>query len=334
MSVHMRRLGKDGADIFPVGIGAMSFTNFYGKTDKDASFAVLRMAMDRGVNHLDTANIYGMGLSEQIIGAFMAEHGTAARQFFRIATKAGIDRDKTDGGYNNDPAYLRASLIASLDRLSVDQVDLFYVHRRQSDIPIEDVAGTLGDLVKEGLTASIGFSEIAPASLRRAHAVHPVAAVQSEYSLQTRGPELGLVSATRDIGAAMVAFSPVGRGLLTDKPHQAKDVANMPFLSINPRFTGDNLTRNIAATAPFRQLAKDMGVATSTLATAWVLSRDDHVIPIPGTRSVDHFAELIAAADMSLSDEELARIDQIFPAGWCHGDRYAESQWMAVERFC
>jgi aryl-alcohol dehydrogenase-like predicted oxidoreductase len=332
----MRRLGHKGAEIFPIGIGAMSFTNFYGETNQDASFAILRMAMDKGVNHLDTADIYGMGQSEEVIGAFLAETGASARQFFRIATKAGIDRKKTGDGsdYNNDPAYLRASLIASLERLGVDQVDLFYVHRRQSDIPIEDVAGAMAELVKEGLTASIGFSEIAPTSLRRAHAVHPVAAVQSEYSLQTRGPELGLVSATRDIGAAMVAFSPVGRSLLTDHPHNADRVAHMPFLAINPRFIGDNLTRNIAATEPFRQLARDLGMAASTLATAWVLSRDDHVIPIPGTRSVDHFAELIAAAEVQLSIEDLARIDEILPAGWCHGDRYAESQWNAVERFC
>ena len=340
MSIQMRRLGLNGADIFPVGMGAMSFTNFYGQTNKEASFALLRMAMDKGVNHLDTADIYGMGQSESVIGAFIADQGVPARQFFRIATKAGIDRAvdrvgaEKGSGYNNDPAYLRASLLASLDRLGVEQVDLFYVHRRQSDIPIEEVTGVLAELVKEGLTASIGFSEIAPTSLRRAEAVHPIAAVQSEYSLQTRGAELGLVSATRDIGAAMVAFSPVGRGLLTDHPHSPERIAEMPFLAINPRFMGDNLARNITATEPFRQLAKDLGVATSTLAVAWLLSRDDHVIPIPGTRSVDHFGELIAAAGMTLSDDILARIDQILPAGWCHGDRYAESQWKAVERFC
>lgn len=336
MSIQKRRLGHKGAEIFPVGIGAMSFTNFYGETNKESSFDLLRMAMDKGVNHLDTADIYGQGQSETVIGEFLSEIGASARQFFRIATKAGIDR-KLDGSgnfFNNDPAYLRSSLIASLDRLGVEQVDLFYVHRRQSDIPIEDVAGGLAELVKEGLTASIGFSEIAPSSLRRAHAVYPVAAVQSEYSLQTRSPEMGLVSATRDTGAAMVAFSPVGRSLLTDQPHNAKKIANIPFLSNNPRFIGDNLSRNISATEPFRQFARELGVATSTLAIAWILSRDDHVIPIPGTRSVNHFAELIAATEIKLSAEDLARIDKILPVGWCHGERYSQSQWDAIEKYC
>jgi aryl-alcohol dehydrogenase-like predicted oxidoreductase len=334
MTITHRRLGQNGPEVFPIGIGAMSFSNFYGEATREDALALLEMAMDHGVNHIDTADIYGMGVSEIAIGAFLAKQGKQAQDFFHIATKAGIDRDDTGSGFNNHPDYLKNSLHASLKRLGVDYVDLFYVHRRQQDIPIEEVTETLAGFVKEGLIGAFGFSEIAPTTLRRAAAVHPVAAVQSEYSLQTRGPELGLVQATRDLGTAMVAFSPVGRGLLTDRPHSAKDIANMPFLAVNPRFMGANLTRNIAATAAFRDLAKDMGMAASTLAIAWLLHQDHHIIPIPGTRSVTHFAELIAAAGVKLGDEDKARIDAIMPPGWCHGDRYSDTQWRAIERYC
>lgn len=334
MTITARRLGQHGPEVFPIGIGAMSFSNFYGQATREHALALLQMAMDNGVNHIDTADIYGMGVSELAIGAFLAKQGKQAQDFFHIATKAGIDRDDEGSGFNNRPDYLRKSLEASLKRLGVDYVDLFYVHRRQPDMPIEEVTETLAGFIKAGLIGSFGFSEIAPTTLRRAAAVHPVAAVQSEYSLQTRGPELGLVQATRDLGAAMVAFSPVGRGLLTDQPHTAEKVENMPFLAANPRFMGANLERNVAATAAFRNLAKDMGIATSTLAIAWLLHQDDHIIPIPGTRSVKHFAELIAAAEVRLHDEDKARIHALLPPGWCHGDRYSDSQWSAIERYC
>jgi aryl-alcohol dehydrogenase-like predicted oxidoreductase len=334
MKIAKRQLGQDGPAVFPIGIGAMSFSNFYGEATRDDAMALLTMAVDHGVDHIDTADIYGMGVSETAIGAFLAKQGRQAQDFFHIATKAGIERDETGSGINNDPDYLRQSLEGSLKRLGVDYVDLFYVHRRQENVQIEEVTETLAGFVREGLIGSFGFSEIAPTTLRRAAAVHPVAAVQSEYSLQTRGPELGLVQATRDLGAAMVAFSPVGRGLLTDRPHTAERITEIPFLAVNPRFMGDDLQRNIAATDAFRDLAKDMGMAASTLAIAWLLHQDDHVIPIPGTRSVKHFAELIAAAEVKLHDEDMARIDAILPPGWCHGDRYSDGQWRAIERYC
>jgi len=334
MTITKRRLGQNGPEVFPIGIGAMSFSNFYGEATREHALALLQTAMDNGVNHIDTADIYGMGVSELAIGAFLAKQGKQAQDFFHIATKAGIDRNDEASGFNNQPHYLKNCLLASLKRLGVDYVDLFYVHRLQQGIPIEEVTETLAGFVKDGLIGAFGFSEIAPTTLRRAVAVHPVAAVQSEYSLQTRGPELGLVQATRDLGAAMVAFSPVGRGLLTDQPHTAEQVAHMPFLSVNPRFMGANLERNIAATSAFRDLAKDMGMAASTLAIAWLLHQEDHIIPIPGTRSVKHFVELIAAAEVRLPDEDKARVDAVLPPGWCHGDRYSDNQWRAIERYC
>lgn len=329
-----RRLGRDGAAIFPIGIGSMSFTPFYGPVEKADAFAILAEAMDRGVNHIDTANIYGMGLAEDIIGEFIRENGAAARDFFVIASKVGINRGNEERPFRNDPGHIREELEISLKRLGVDCLDLYYIHRREADIPIEDVAGTLKDLIAEGKIKSFGFSEIAPSSLRRAAAVHPVAAVQSEYSLSTRQVELGMIEATADLGAVMVAFCPLGRSLLTDKPHARAHAATLPFLEFNPRFMEPNLSANHAAAAGFRALAADMGIKASTLATAWVLTRGDHVIPIPGTRSLGHFRELIAAADVRLDAEALAAIDAVLPAGWAHGDRYSAKQWNGVERYC
>src|SRR6056297_751156 len=215
--MERRRLGPDGPMVSALGYGAMSFTDFYGPTTEEESHAVLRACLDLGIDHLDTSNVYGMGRSETVIGRFLATEG---RDRFTIATKAGIRRDPETGArsFDNSPGHLEAALDASLGRLGVDHVALFYVHRREADRPIEEVAETLAGFVRDGRIGGFGFSEIAPSSLRRAAAVHPVAAVQSEYSLATRAPELGLVQACAELGTSLVAFSPVGRGLLTDTP--------------------------------------------------------------------------------------------------------------------
>jgi len=325
------RLGT--ATVSALGIGAMSFSDFYGPTTDDASFAILDAAQELGITAIDTANVYGMGRSETVIGQYLAKTGT--RDAFHIATKAGIIRD-ADGkrGFDNSPAHLTASLDASLKRLGIERVDLFYVHRRDPDLPIEEVTQTLAALVKSGKIASFGFSEIAPVSLRRAAAVHPVAAVQSEYALTARYPDLGLVQACADLGTALVAFSPVGRGLLSDAPPDTARVAASPFMQANPRFAGDNLPRNIRATDPLRALAADMGLPTAALAMAWLLSRGDHVHPIPGTRSVEHLRDLAAGCDLTLSRDDLARIEAAVPMGSVHGDRYSHDQWVGVEKYC
>ncbi|MEO9781679.1 MAG: aldo/keto reductase [Sedimentitalea sp.] len=331
-----RTLGKDGPVVSAIGIGAMSFADFYGPTNEAESHAIMDAALELGISHLDTSNIYGLGKSENAIGSFLAAQGSAMRDRFTIATKAAITRDKDSGKlkFDNSAEHLTQELEASLKRLRTEAVDLFYVHRRDPGIEIEEVTETLAGLVKAGKTRAIGFSEIAPSSLRRAAAIHPVAAVQSEYSLSTRFPELGLVQTCAELGTTLVAFSPLGRGLLTDRPHSADAIAEISFLKTNPRFVEPNLSANLAATAPFRALAAEMGTSAAALSIAWLLTRGMHVLPIPGTRSVTHLRELAAGAELQLSDADLARIDAILPVGWAHGDRYADAQWVGPERYC
>ena len=330
-----RKLGQNGTMCHPIGIGAMSFSDFYGPTDEAASHAILDAAIEAGVTHIDSANVYGMGASESAIGSYFARNPSARSQF-TIATKASITRDpETNRRYfDNSLEHLESELDKSLQRLGADCVDLMYVHRRDADVPIEEVAGNLGQLVAKGKTKAIGFSEIAPTSLRRAHAEHPVAAVQSEYSLSVRAPELGLLQTCAELGTTLVAFSPVGRSLLTDNPLPLDVVKDLGWLGVNPRFVEPNYSANIAETDKFRALAADMGVPAAGLAIAWVLAQGDQVIAIPGTRSTAHFAEIMAGADMRLTAEDLSRIEQVLPVGWAHGDRYSAGQWVGPERFC
>lgn len=334
--MQKRQLGPDGPQVSAIGYGAMSFTDFYGKTTEAASHAVLDAAVELGIDHIDTSNVYGMGRSETWIGSWLAARGASAREHFRIATKAGICRDPDTGRryFDNSAAHLEAELDKSLGRLGVDHVDLFYVHRREQEREIEEVTEALAGLVRKGKTKSFGFSEIAPHSLRRAAAVHPVAAVQSEYSLSTRAPELGLVQACAAQGTALVAFSPVGRGLLTDTPPDAARVGQTDFMAGNPRFRSPNLEANLQANAAFRTLAAEMGTSAAALAIAWLLAQGDHVIPIPGTRSVEHLRQLAAGTDLALTTEDLARIEAVLPVGWAAGDRYSDAQWIGPERYC
>lgn len=333
--MQLRKIGKQGPGVHPVGVGAMSFTNFYGPTTEAESHAILDRAFEAGITLIDTSNVYGQGTSESVIGAYLKSN-PAARDTFKIATKAGITR-KPDGSgntFDNSASHLEAELDKSLTRLGVDAVDLFYIHRRDQSIPIEEVTQTLAGFVKAGKVKAIGFSEIAPTSLRRAHSVHPVAAVQSEYSLSTRAPELGLTQACAELGVALVAFSPVGRSLLTDTPLSLEAAQGLPFLVKNPRFMEPNYSANINATEPFRQLAAELNISAAGLAIAWLLARGEHVIPIPGTRSVAHLNELLQGATRTLSQEELRAIDQILPVGWAHGDRYSRQQWEGPEAYC
>lgn len=334
--MKQRRLGANGPLISPIGIGAMSFSNFYGETDEAQSHAVLTTALDEGVTHIDTANVYGPETSETVIGTFLAKQGKAKDDLFSIATKAGIARNPDTGEryFDNSRAYLAAQLDKSLARLGVETIDLYYIHRRDPNTPIEEVAGTLKDLIQTGKIRSFGFSEIAPTSLRRAESVHPVAAVQSEYSLSVRSPEMGLTAATAASGTALVAFCPVGRSLLTDRPHSADKVASMGWMKENPRFIEPNLSANIEAGKPFRALAADMGTSAAALAIAWLLHKGDNIIPIPGTRSSDHLREHCAGARLALSASDMAAIEAALPIGWAHGDRYSVGQWIGPEKYC
>ncbi len=333
--MQQRKLGQLGTPVSAVGYGAMSFTDFYGPATEEGSEAVLARCIDLGITHIDTSNAYGLGKSESRIGAFLAKQGKQAQSFFKIATKAGITRDpEGKRKFDNSPEHLRASLDASLERLGVEQVELFYVHRRDSEISIEEVTGTLAELIKSGKTLQVGFSEIAPTQLSLANAVHPIGAVQSEYSLSTRSPEMGLVQRTKELGTTLVAFSPIGRALLTDSPIDYETCQTLDFMKVNPRFLPPNHARNIEATAPFRALAAEMGHRTSSLAIAWLLNQDEHILPIPGTRSIEHLNELAAGANIVLTESDLKAIEEILPIGWCHGDRYAVGQWVGPEKFC
>ena len=325
-----RKLGQNGPVISAVGYGAMSFTDFYGPAVDADSLKVLDACVDMGITHLDTSNVYGMGRSENVIGEWIKARGSNS---FTIATKVGITRDP-EHRFNNAPDHMAQELDDSLKRLGVEAIDLYYVHRRDTRHEIEAVTETMAGFVKAGKVKAIGFSEIAPSSLRRAHAVHPVAAVQSEYSLSTRSPEMGLLQTCAEIGASLVAFSPVGRALLTDHPHSREAAAEMPFLTQNPRFVEPNLGANLAYNAKFRALAADMGVPAAALAIAWVLHQGEQVIAIPGTRSIDHLKELVQGGGMDLSAEDVARIEAVLPIGWAHGDRYTLGQWNGPERYC
>lgn len=333
--METRKLGQDGPIVHPIGIGAMSFSSFYGVTNEAESHAILNAAIDAGITHIDTANVYGMGISEAVVGTYLKAN-PSSRDYFSIATKGSIKRNPNGTGniFDNSKTHLQTELEASLKRLGVEAVDLYYVHRRDPYVPIEEVTETLAGLVKSGKTKSIGFSEIAPKSLRRAHSVYPIAAVQSEYSLSTRSPEMGLLQTCADLGVALVAFSPVGRSLLTDNPLGLEAVQGLPFLANNPRFMEPNYSANVSAVAPFRSLAADMGLSSAGLAIAWLLAQGEHVIPIPGTRSVIHFKEILQGAERSLSPDDLKAIEAVLPRGWAHGDRYSELQWIGPEKYC
>ena len=333
--MQKRLLGQAKTPVSAMGYGAMSFSDFYGATDDEKSYAILDRCLDLGITHIDTSNVYGLGMSETRIGAYLAKQGKQAQDFFTIATKAGI-ASKPDGTryFDNGMAHLESELDKSLQRLGVEQVELLYVHRREAAIPIEEVAESLATLVKKGKTRQIGFSEIAPTSLEIANEVHPVAAVQSEYSLATRSPEMGLVQKTVQLGAALVAFSPIGRSLLTDHPLSYEACQNLAFMKVNPRFLEDTYSRNIQASNAFRALAADIGISASGLSIAWLLAQGDHVLPIPGTRSVEHLNELASGVDLALSQSDLEAIEKVLPIGWCHGDRYAHGQWKGPEKYC
>ena len=329
-----RKLGANGPEIGAIGYGAMSFSDMYGPTNETESHAILDTCRDLGVTHLDTANVYGMGKSENAIGTYLKAN-PAARAEFIIATKATIKRDaEGNRSFDNSAEHLETELDKSLQRMGLDCVDLFYAHRRDTRFTPEETAANLGRLVEKGKARAIGLSEVAPSTLRRAMKVFPVAAVQSEYSLAVRYPDLGLVQACAELGVAMVAFSPVGRSMLTDNPIPRERLAEMPFLAGNPRFSEPNLTENLRITDGFRKLAADMGTSAAGLSNAWLLTRGTHVIPIPGTRSVDHLRECMAGADLRLTESDLERIEAVLPVGWAHGDRYSAVQWDGPERYC
>ncbi|MEP3346556.1 MAG: aldo/keto reductase [Litoreibacter sp.] len=325
-----RQLGKGGPLVGAVGLGCMSFAGFYGKTDIGTSHDTLDAAREFGVDFLDTALLYGMGKSEEVIGSYLKanpNHG------FKIATKGGIETKPTRH-FDNSEACLRRSLESSLTRLGVDYVDLYYIHRREQERPIEEVMQTLTKFIEEGKIGGIGFSEIAPTSLRRAHAVHPVMAVQSEYSLWTRQPEMGMIQTCAELNVAFVPFSPVARGMFADVLPEPETFAASDFRTVQPRFLGDNFTTNCAILERFQSFCATRGWSPAATAIAWTLDQGDHLIPIPGTRSREHLMQLVEGDAIEFTSEDRAEIERLLPIGWAHGDRYSDAQMVGVERYC
>lgn len=327
--MKQRQLGHDGPKVGAIGLGCMSFAGFYGACDETTAHETLAKSFELGVTHLDTAKIYGDGVSEQIIGRFIKDNPNK----FSIATKGGI-RTSPIREFDNSPEYLTECLDGSLNRLGVDYVDLYYVHRRDQRIPIEDVVGTLMAFKEQGKIGAFGFSEISPASLERANAIHPIAAVQSEYSLWTRKPELGMVQACEKFGTTFVPFSPLARGMLSDTAPSPQEFIKHDFRKPNPRFIEPNYSKNIEKIDKFKSYAADKGVSTAGLALAWVLSKGGHLIPIPGTRTTKHLIECAEGASIALSQNEMDEIEKILPIGFAHGDRYSDQQKIGVEDYC
>ena len=327
--MERRRLGTGGPQVAPVGLGCMSFGGIYGATDVAESHRTLDRAIERGIDHLDTADVYGEGVSEEVIGSFLK----ARPHRFVIATKASIKR-APQRSFDNSADYLRGALEGSLRRLGVEHVDLFYIHRREAGRPIEEVMETLVRFKEEGKIGAIGLSEISPGTLRRASAVHPVAAVQSEYSLWTRLPELGLVQECERSGTALVAFSPLARGMFGAKPLVPADFPPGDFRTANPRFVEPNFSHNLAAADRFRAFAAERGQSPAALAIAWVLHRSPQIVAIPGTRSADHLDDHADAMAITLSAEDMAAIEAVLPVGFAHGDRYSDAQSVGPERYC
>lgn len=330
--MQQRKLGQNGPMVGAVGLGCMSFAGFYGACDIKTAHDTLARAHELGMTHLDTAKVYGNGLSENIIGEFVKENPELK---FSIATKGGINTTPPRT-FDSSPEYLTECLESSLKRLGIDYVDLYYIHRKDQSRPIEDVMETLVKFIDQGKIGSIGFSEISPSSLERASAVHPVAAVQSEYSIWTRMPELGVIQACKRLGTTFVPFSPLGRGIFTDDGTELKagTFGENDFRRPNPRFMEPNLTANQAKIDTFRTFAKDKGISTAGLAIAWVLAQNDHSIPIPGTRTVEHLNQCAEGGRINLSQSELDEIETILPIGFAHGYRYSDAQKVGPEDYC
>ncbi|MDT7547819.1 MAG: hypothetical protein QOE84_213, partial [Actinomycetota bacterium] len=296
---------------------------FYGGGDEKEALATIDRALELGINFLDTADMYGPFTNERLVGKAIA----GRRDQVVLATKFGVERgeDGSRGGINGSPDYLRSACDASLQRLGVDVIDLYYQHRVDPDVPVEETWGALSELVQAGKVKHLGISEAAPETLRRAHATHPVTALQTEWSLWTRDPEEnGVLDTVRELGIGFVAYSPLGRGFLSGAIRSVDDLAADDFRRHNPRFQGENFTRNLELVELVNALAAAKGVTASQVALAWLLAKGDHVVPIPGTKRVRYLEENAAADDVQLTDDELRSLEEAFPVGAAAGDRYPD----------
>ena len=326
-----RTLGRSGPEVSAIGLGCMGMAAFYGQpSDEEQATAVIHRALDLGVTFFDTAEMYGPHTNEIQVGKALA--GRRSEAF--VATKFGIgyNADRTALAVDGSPANVRRAIEGSLKRLGMDHVDLYYLHRVDPNVPIEETVGAMGELVKEGKVRFLGLSEASPATLRRGHAAHPITALQTEYSLWSREPEDELLATCDALGIGFVPYSPLGRGFLSGEIKSIDDLAEDDFRRSNPRFQGENFQKNIDLVNAVAEIAKDKGVTAAQLALAWVLAQGEHLVPIPGTRRIRTLEENAAAVDLTLSAEDLARIEAVFPKGAASGHRYAEAARAALNR--
>src|SRR5437867_4331326 len=329
--METRKLGKTEVDIPAIGLGCMGMSSVYGAADDAISISVIHRAIELGVSFLDTADIYGAGGNEELVGRAIR----GKRNQVVLATKFGnvIKGSWADGkGYAIDgsPAYVKRAAEASLRRQGVDTNDLYYQHRVDPRTPIEETVGAMAKLVDEGKVRHLGLSEAAPETIRRAHAVHPIAALQTEYSLWTRDPEHELLALTQELGNTFVAYSPLGRGFLTGALKSPDDLAPDDWRRLNPRFQGDNFQKNLELVEELQALAREKGTTAAQLALAWLLTRGENVVPIPGSRRIERLEENAAAADIELTENELHRLEVMAPVGVAAGMRYPERFMRAV----
>ncbi len=318
--MELRKLGNSGVEVSAIGLGCMGMSEFYGATDDAASIEVIHRALDLGVTFFDTADMYGVGHNEIIVGQALR----GRRDKVILATKFGNMR-RIDGahlGINGRPEYVKAACDMSLKRLGVDHIDLYYQHRVDKDTPIEETVGAMSELVKAGKVRFLGLSEAGPRTIRRAHAVHPIAALQTEYSLWTRDPEGDILATCRELDIAFVAYSPLGRGFLTGRITSSAQLSAGDFRAYSPRFQGDNLGQNLKLVKHIEAIAARKGCTPGQIALAWVLAQGRDIVPIPGTRRESYLRDNIAAVEIKLGGEELAELGKLVPPGAAHGTRY------------
>jgi aryl-alcohol dehydrogenase-like predicted oxidoreductase len=316
-----RKLGTQELEVSALGLGCMGMSEFYGTTDEGEAIATIHRALELGIDFLDTADMYGRGANEKLVGKAIGDR----REEVIVATKFGnVRNDDGSREVRGDAEYVRQACEASLERLGLDHVDLYYQHRVDRRVPIEETVGAMAKLVAEGKVRYLGLSEASPETIRRAHAVHPIAALQSEYSLWTRDPEDGVLATCRELGIGFVAYSPLGRGFLTGQIRSADGFAEGDFRGHLPRFQGENLERNLELVGQVEEVAREKGRTPGQIALAWVLSRGDDIVPIPGTKRRRYLEENAAAAEVELTDTELERLEQAFPQGAAAGERYPD----------
>ncbi len=326
--MEQRHLGTDGPPVSALGLGCMGMSEFYGEADEAQSIRTIHRALELGVTLLDTADIYGLGDNEELVGKAIA----GKREGVFLATKFGIVRDPNDPTarrMDGSPAYVKRACEASLRRLRVDHIDLYYQHRVDTAVPIEETVGAMGELVRAGKVRYLGLSEASAENMRRAHAAHRVCAVQNEWSLWSRDPEEnGMLSTARELGIALVAYSPLGRGFLTGAIRTPDDFGPDDYRRTSPRFVGENFGKNLQLVDRVRSLAAARGCTPSQLALAWLLAQGEDVLPIPGTKRVSYLEENLGALSIALTPDELEEIDAVFPIGAAAGSRYADMSFV------